>query len=47
LGYYLEAIVPEEQLIETVTQYSHEIDYCIIAAVAIALGIIIYKGLKK
>jgi membrane protein DedA with SNARE-associated domain len=47
LGYYLEAIVPEEQLIETVTQYSHEIGYCIIAAVAIALGIIIYKGLKK
>jgi membrane protein DedA with SNARE-associated domain len=47
LGYYLEAIVPEDQLIETVTRYSHEIGYCIIAAVAIALGIIIYKGFKK
>ena len=25
LGYYLESVVPEEQLIETVTTYSHEI----------------------
>ncbi|MBQ2969123.1 MAG: DedA family protein [Bacteroidaceae bacterium] len=47
LGWYLEAIVPEEQLISTVTQYSHEIGYVIIALVAIALGYIIYKGVKK
>ena len=47
LGWYLEAIVPEEQLIGTVTQYSHEIGYVIIALVAIALGYIIYKGVKK
>ena len=47
LGWYLEAIVPEEQLISTVTQYSHEIGYIIIALVAIALGYIIYKGVKK
>ncbi len=47
LGWYLEAIVPEEQLIGTVTQYSHEIGYIIIALVAIALGYIIYKGVKK
>lgn len=47
LGWYLEAIVPEDQLIGTVTEYSHEIGYVIIAAVALALGYIIYKGVKK
>ena len=47
LGWYLEAIVPEDQLISTVTEYSHEIGYVIIALVALALGYIIYKGVKK
>ena len=47
LGWYLEAIVPEDQLISTVTEYSHEIGYVIIGLVAIALGYIIYKGVKK
>ena len=47
LGYYLESVVPEELLIETVTKYSHEIGYGILAVVAIALAIIIYKGVKK
>lgn len=47
LGWYLEAIVPEDQLIGTVTEYSHEIGYVIIAVVTLALGYIIYKGVKK
>ena len=47
LGYFLEAVVPEEQLIATVTKYSHEIGYGIIAVVALALAYIIYKGVKK
>ena len=47
LGWYLEAIVPEDQLIGTVTEYSHEIGYVIIGLVALALGYIIYKGVKK
>ena len=47
LGWYLEAIVPEDQLISTVTEYSHEIGYVIIALVVLALGYIIYKGMKK
>jgi membrane protein DedA with SNARE-associated domain len=47
LGYFLEAVVPEEQLIATVTKYSHEIGYCIIAVVALALAYLIYKGVKK
>ena len=47
LGYFLEAVVPEEQLIETVTKYSHEIGYGIMAVVAVALAYLIYKGVKK
>jgi len=47
LGWYLEAIVPEDQLISTVTKYSHEIGYIIIALVTVALTYIIYKGVKK
>jgi len=47
LGYFLEAVVPEEQLIATVTKYSHEIGYGIMAVVAVALAFIIYKGVKK
>ena len=47
MGYYLEAVVPEEQLIATVTEYSHEIGYGIIAVVALALAFVIYKGVKK
>ena len=47
MGYYLESVVPEEQLIATVTKYSHEIGYAIAAVVALALGYLIYKGFKK
>ena len=47
LGYFLESVVPEEQLLATVTEYSHEIGYGIIAVVAIALAYLIYKGVKK
>ena len=47
MGYYLESVLPEEQLIATVTKYSHEIGYAIVAVVALALGDLIYKGVKK
>lgn len=47
MGYFLESVVPEEQLLATVTKYSHEIGYGIIAVVAIALAYLIYKGVKK
>lgn len=47
MGYYLESVVPEEQLIATVTKYSHEIGYAIVAIVVLALGYLIYKGFKK
>ena len=47
MGYYLESVLPEEQLIATVTKYSHEIGYAIVAVVVLALGYLIYKGFKK
>ena len=47
MGYFLEAVVPEEQLIATVTEYSHEIGYMIMAIVALVLAYLIYKAVKK
>lgn len=47
LGYYLERIVPEEELISTVTEYSHEIGYTIVAIVAVALTVIIVRNKIK
>ena len=47
LGWYLESIVPEEQLISTVTEYSDIIGYAIVGLVVLALGYVIYKGIKK
>ena len=47
MGYYLEAVVSEEQLVATVTKYSHEIGYAIMAIVALSLSFIVYKGVKK
>ena len=47
MGYFLEAVVPEEQLIATVTKYSHEIGYVIMAIVALVLAYLTYKALKK
>ena len=47
MGYYLESVLPEEQLVAVATKYSHEIGYAIVAVVALALGYLIYKGFKK
>ena len=47
IGYFLESVVSEEQLVVTATKYSHEIGYAIIAVVILALAFIIYKGVKK
>lgn len=46
LGYYLHGAIPEDQLIDTVTKYSHEIGYSILAVVVIVLAIIIIKNLR-
>ena len=47
IGYFLESVVSEEQLVTTATKYSHEIGYAIITLVVLALAFIIYKGVKK
>ena len=47
LGWYLEKIVPYDQLTETVSQYSDTIGYAIVGLVVLGLGYLIYKGVKK
>ena len=46
LGYYLESVVPEDQLIATVSEYSHEIGVAIIIAVVAVVAFLVYKGWK-
>ena len=50
LGYYLSkvpGIETEEQLLQQVTKYSHEIGYCFLAIVVLIVGYLIYKGTRK
>ena len=47
LGWYLEGVVPREQLNEYVSRYSHEIGLGIVIVVAAILGVIIYKASKR
>lgn len=48
LGYSLEKVVSEDQLVETVTHYSHEIGYSIAAIVAVVIAVLIMRShLKK
>jgi membrane protein DedA with SNARE-associated domain len=50
IGYYLSSvpgIETEEQLLERVTEYSHEIGMAIVVVVVAAIAYVAYKGLKK
>lgn len=47
IGYQLATVVPEEQLIEKVTEYSREIGFIIIGIVALIVVFLVYKGMKK
>ena len=47
IGYYLESVVPEDQLMSKVTEYSHEIGYAFIGIGVIIVGVLVYKGMKK
>lgn len=47
IGYYLESVVPEEQLMGKVTEYSHELGYVFIAIGVVIVSILVYKGMKK
>lgn len=46
IGYYLESVVPEDQLMETVKEYSHELGYIFIGLGALIVAYLIYKGRK-
>ena len=47
IGYYLGRIMPKEELIQTVSHYSHIIGYSAIALVFLILAFLIYKGAKN
>lgn len=47
LGFYLERVVPEEELISTVTEYSHEIGYTIAGVVFAVLAFIIIRNIIR
>ena len=46
IGYYLESVVPEDQLMATVKEYSHELGYIFIGLGALIVAYLIYKGRK-
>jgi membrane protein DedA with SNARE-associated domain len=46
IGYYLQSVVPEGQLLETVSKYSHELGYVFIGIGIFIVGYLIYKGRK-
>lgn len=46
IGYYLQSVVPEDQLLETVSKYSHELSYVFIGIGIFIVGYLIYKGRK-
>ena len=46
IGFYLQSVIPEEHLRETVTQYSHELGYIFIGIGVFIVGYLIYKGRK-
>lgn len=46
IGYYLQSVVPEDQLMGTVTKYSHELGYIFIGVGVSVVAYLIYKGKK-
>lgn len=46
IGYYLQSVVPEDQLMATVSEYSHELGYIFIGVGVLIVGYLINKGRK-
>jgi len=46
IGYYLQSVVPEDRLMATVTEWSHEIGYIFIGLGIFIVAYLIYKGRK-
>lgn len=47
IGYYLQSVVPEDQLMGQVEKYSEELKIVIIAVVVLIAGFLLYKGFHK
>lgn len=47
IGYYLHSVVPQDELMEKVNEYSQELSYIFIITGISVLGFIIYKGMKR
>jgi len=47
MGWYLHAIVPEEELEQTIEQYNHYIVFGILAIVVLAIIYVIFKKKSK
>lgn len=47
IGYYLESVVSQEELMSKVAEYSRELSWIFIALGIFVLGVLIYKGVKK
>lgn len=46
IGYYLQSVVPEDQLMAKVSEYSHELGYVFIGLGVFVVAYLIYKGRK-
>mgnify|MGYP002854023824 CR=1 FL=1 len=47
LGYALASVVPEDQLLSTVSHYSHQLGYAMIAVAIVVIAYFIYKARKE
>lgn len=47
LGFYLQRVLPEDQLIDTVTKYSHEVGYTLFGLVAAVIVFLVIKSAIK
>lgn len=47
IGWYLQTVVPEDQLLATVNEYSHIISGIIVVVLAIGIGYVLYKKYKN
>ena len=46
IGYYIQSVVPEDQLMATVSEYSHVLGYVFIGLGILIVAYLIYKGIK-
>ncbi len=47
MGYALQAAIPEDQLLDTVTRYSHQFGYAMIVLALVVVAYLVYKARKK